>query len=382
MTRQIGVVTGTRAEYGLLKPVMEAIVEHDSLDLRLFVTGMHLSSRHGTTLTEIRSDGFSVDQTVTMLMAGDSGISMAKSVGIGIQGFAEAFQTAPDMVVVLGDRGEPLSAAIAAIHMNIPIAHIHGGDVTEGGMVDDSIRHALTKFSHLHFPVTNEARDRILKLGEEKWRITTISAPGLDAIKSGDYMDPEIIRERYGLDPEESLFLVLLHPITSRPEEAGVQMEETLNAVGSFLGEKVVVYPNSDAGSDRIIEVIKKHADRPDIETHKNLPHEEFLGLIGAADVMVGNSSSAIVEAPSIGTPAVDIGDRQAGRQRAKNIIGVAQNPNAIRTGIEQALDPDFQSRAESCDNPYDHGDAGSKVAEILATTELNHRLIKKKLEY
>jgi UDP-N-acetylglucosamine 2-epimerase (non-hydrolysing)/GDP/UDP-N,N'-diacetylbacillosamine 2-epimerase (hydrolysing) len=379
--RQVAVVTGTRAEYGLLKSPMRAIADHESLSLSVVATGMHLSPRHGETVEEIRADGFEVDREVLMQLDGDTGTAMAKSLGVGTMGLADAFDhIEPDLVLLLGDRGEALAAALAAAHMNVPVAHVHGGESMRGATIDDSIRHAITKFAHLHFPASESAADRIRKLGEEPWRVTTVGAPGLDAVLDGAYESPDAVRERYGLDGDRPLLLVVQHPVTTRPGRAGDQMAATLDAVESFDAQVVLVYPNSDAGGGRMIDEIESRS-LDDARTFRNLPREEYLGVMAAADAMVGNSSSGIIEAPSFGLPVVDVGPRQTGRERAANTISTPHGTDAIREAIRRCLgDDEFRDRAAACENPYDRGGAGEGICERLASVELGERLLRKRL--
>ena len=385
MSRRIAVVTGTRAEYGLLESSMREIDAHDELELCTVVTGMHLSPRHGMTVDEIEADGFTVDDRVHMQVDGDSGLAMVKSLGLGLSGLAESFgRLDPDVVLVLGDRDEALAGGVAAAHMNIPVAHIHGGDSMDGAIIDDSIRHALTKFAHLHFPVSERSAERVEKLGEEPWRITTVGAPGLDDILAGEYTPPDELYDRYGFDPDRPLALVVQHPLTTTPEAAGEQMRATLDAVESFDELAVVlIYPNSDAGGQRAIDVIESHPLGERAYTTASLPRADFLGVMAAADVMVGNSSSGLIEAPSFGLPVVDVGPRQAGRQRADNVVSVPHRSAAIRDAVGLCLtDETLRDRAATCDNPYDYGGAGERIVERLATVDLGESLVRKRLTF
>lgn len=384
MSRKICVVTGTRAEYGLLKSPMEHIQESEQLQLATVVTGMHLSPRYGNTYKEIEADGFEIDRKVDMLIDADSGFSMAKSTGIGIMGLAEAFrEIEPDVVLILGDRDEPLAAAIAAAHMNIPVAHIHGGDVMVGAIIDDSIRYSLTKFAHIHFPASKASAERVSRLGEEEWRIKISGAPGLDEIINNDYESGEDVREDLGIGPKEDLILCVQHPVTTEPEEAGRQMQATLDAIEPIDAQVVVIYPNSDAGGQEMISVLKDHSSYGDLIVHKNLPRNKYLGLMEAADVMVGNSSSGIIESPSFNLPVVDIGPREERRQRAENTISVAHEVNAIRNSVERGLyDENMMVRAIECENPYDYGGAGKRIAAFLADVSLDERLLRKNITY
>jgi len=382
--RTVLVVTGTRAEYGLLRSSMEAIREHPELALSVVATGMHLSPRHGATVSEIRDDGFAVDREVHMQLDGDSGAAMAKSLGVGTMGLTDAIAgIGPDIVLLLGDRDEALAGALAAAHMNVPVAHVHGGDAMQGAIIDDSIRHAITKFAHIHFPASALSADRIRKLGEEERRITVSGAPGLDDVLAGDYDDPEEVRERYDIDPDRPLLLLVQHPITTQQERAGKQMAATLDAVESFDAQVVLIYPNADAGGERIIAEIESRSFSDDIEAFRSLPRQEYLGVMAAADAMVGNSSSGIIEAPSFGLPVVDVGPRQEGRERSDNTLSVPHDSAAIREAIDRCLtDSALRERAETAENPYDYGGAGERICERLATVELDDSLLRKRLTY
>ncbi|MFC6940474.1 UDP-N-acetylglucosamine 2-epimerase [Salinirubellus sp. GCM10025818] len=382
--RRVLVLTGTRAEYGLLRSSMAAIRDREGLALQVVATGMHLSPRHGRTVEEIREDGFAVDREVLMQVEGDTGKAMAKSLGLGTSGLAEAFASLdPDVVLLLGDRDEALAGALAAAHMNVPVAHVHGGDSMHGAIIDDSIRHAITKFAHLHFPVSELSAERVERLGEEPRRVTTVGAPGLDDVLAGEYDDPASVLERHGLDPGEPLLLVVQHPVTTRPEEAGEQIAATLDAVESFDAQAVVIYPNSDAGGDRMIDEIESRGFDGRVGTFRSLPRREYLGVMAAADAMVGNSSSGVIEAPSFSLPVVDVGPRQEGRERAANTLSVPHETDAIRAAIERCLtDETFRERVCECENPYDYGGAGERICERLAEVELGEELLRKRLTY
>jgi UDP-N-acetylglucosamine 2-epimerase (non-hydrolysing)/GDP/UDP-N,N'-diacetylbacillosamine 2-epimerase (hydrolysing) len=382
--RKIVVVTGTRAEYGLLKSSMEEIRDHDELSLSVVAAGMHLSPQYGQTVTEIRDDGFTVDREVAMLLDTDTGKGMAKSLGIGIESLSETFDSlSPDFVLVLGDRDEALAAGVTAAHMNIPVAHIHGGDAMEGAVIDDSIRHALTKFAHIHFPASEKSAERIRRLGEEPWRITTVGAPGLDDVLAGDYDDPEEVLIKYQLDSTVPLILIVQHPLTTEPLQAGDQMTTTLDALSDFSGQVVLIYPNADSGGKSMIEAIESHKMGGNVRTFQSLPRREYLGLMSVADVIVGNSSSGIIEAPSFGLPTVDIGPRQAGREHTGNALSVSHNETEIKNAINRALtDEDFQKEASRCENPYDSGGAASLIVQQLVDTNINKSLLQKQITY
>ena len=381
--RDVVVLTGTRAEYGLLKSSMEAIEAHEDLSLSIVATGMHLSPRHGMTVEEIREDGFAVDREVLMQVDGDSGTAMAKSLGLGTMGLADAFETLdPELILLLGDRDEALAGALAGAHMNIPVAHIHGGDAMQGAVIDDSIRHSITKFAHLHFPASEQSAERIRKLGEEEWRVTVAGAPGLDDVLADEYLSPHTVCDQYDIDMNKTLGLVVQHPVTTQQKQARAQMAQTLNAVEESIEQAVIIYPNSDAGGDQIIAEIESRSFGEEIMTFRSLPRREYLGIMAAADVMIGNSSSGIIEAPSLATPVIDIGPRQQGRERANHTISVAHDDTEIRTAIRECLDETIQQKAKRSVNPYEYGGAGERIAQRLADVDLTEQLLQKRITY
>jgi UDP-N-acetylglucosamine 2-epimerase (non-hydrolysing)/GDP/UDP-N,N'-diacetylbacillosamine 2-epimerase (hydrolysing) len=381
--RKIAVVTGTRAEYGVLHPVLRAIENERELQLSVVVTGMHLSHEFGYTVQEIEKDGFPIDARIDMLLSGDTSESMAKSVGVGIIGMAQAWQhSKPHVILVLGDRVEPLAATISGAYMNIPVAHISGGDVTRGGL-DESARHAITKFAHIHFAATNRSAERIIKMGEDKWRVHVVGSLNLDVILNESSFSPEALTRRLALDLSQPLILVLQHPVSTQVDEASSQMRITMEAILKVGCPTVVLYPNSDAGGRRIIEVIKEYEKHPFIRTSKSLPRREYLNLMRIASVMVGNSSSGIVEAPSLGLPVVNIGIRQEGRERGQNVIDVGHDTVQVLNAIEKALsDREFLAKVKRCESPYGDGKTAPRIAEILSHIEISSHLLQKRMAY
>ena len=381
--KKVAVVTGTRAEYGIFQPVLRAIEKKQDLKLLLVVSGMHLSREFGYTYKEIKKDGFRIDAKVPMLLSGDTLAAMAESVGRGVVGMSRAWKRLrPDIILVLGDRIEPLAAAIAGAYMNIPVAHIHGGDSSKGGL-DESARHAITKFAHIHFPATRLSAERIIKLGEDQWRIHTVGSPALDTILNEPLLTGENLAGKFELDLSQPLVLLVQHPVTTQMPEAAAQMRETLSAISESGYRTVIIYPNSDAGGRRMIEVIKQYQGHPFIKTFKNLPHKEYLGLMKVASVIVGNSSSGIIDAPALGLPAVNIGIRQEGRERGKNVIDVKHDEQEIIEAIKQCLeDKSFLDEVKKCENPYGDGKAGERIAAILTELEITPQLLQKKITY
>lgn len=367
---KVAVVTGTRAEYGLLHPVLTEIQKHKDLNLLLVVTGMHLSHEFGLTLQEIVKDGFKIDAKVDMLLSSDTPSSMAKCIGIGVMGMAQTWeQLKPDIVVVLGDRVEPLAATIAAAYMNIPVAHIHGGDISGG--VDNSARHAITKFAHIHFPVTKKSAQRLILMGEEEWRVHMVGSPVLDGIVPRS-KQPEL---------SEPLILIVQHPVAN--QDGAEQMRITLEAIKELGYPTIVFYPNSDSGGREMIEVIQEFEGSAFLMTFKSLPRKDYLKLMGRASVLVGNSSSGILEAPSFGLPVVNIGIRQQGRERGANVIDVAHDKVEITNAVQKALtDKKLSAEVRKCRNPYGDGKASERIVGVLSKLEITPQLLQKVLTY
>ncbi|UCC91687.1 MAG: UDP-N-acetylglucosamine 2-epimerase (hydrolyzing) [Candidatus Aenigmatarchaeota archaeon] len=380
--RKVCVVTGTRAEYGLLKPVMEEIKKSENLRLYLIVTGMHLSKEFGYTKNEIIKDGFKIDSEFRMNPPKDTPASMSISIGKGIVKFSESFSLIkPDIVLVLGDRIEPLAATIASSYMNIPIAHIHGGDVSEG--LDESARHAITKFAHMHFPATKKSAERISKMGEEKWRIFVVGAPCLDTILEIKFPKRKYIENKFDIDPDKPLILVLQHSVTTEPEKAGEQIIETLEAIKKLGEQTIIIYPNSDAGGREIIKQIKKYEKLSFLSVYKSIDHKDYLSLLKYASVLVGNSSCGIVESPAFKIPVVNIGTRQDGRERSTNVIDVGHDRNVISTKIKKTIyDKKFIKGVKKCKTPYGHGNASKRIVKILSDMKIDKNLLQKKMTY
>ena len=350
MVKKIAVITGSRADYGLMRSTIKSIDSHPTLELYLIVTGMHLSHQFGYTINDIRNDGFTIASEVDVLLSGDSKASMATSTGLGIIKLSQSFEMIkPDIVLIEGDRWEMLSAAIAAAFLNIPIAHVSGGDITEGGCIDESIRHAITRFAHIHFPGTHQSAERILKMGEEAWRVYEVGDPGND-LSYFKPIKPEILENRFNIKLNEPILLVVQHPVTYEAQHAAEQMHETMEAIVELGLQTIIIYPNADAGGQSMVEEIKKYSTRPNIRILKNLVRDEYLSLMAVSNVIIGNSSSGIVESPFFKIPVVNIGIRQQGRERSTNIIDVGYNREEVISGVKKALfDEDFKSIVKTC---------------------------------
>jgi len=364
--RKICFVTGSRADFGLLVWPMRAIRETSGLTLQLIATGMHLAPEFGYTFNAIRDEGFEVDERVETLLASDTGAGVAKSVGLGVIGFADAFaRLQPDLVVLLGDRFEMFAAAQAAMFMRLPMAHLFGGDVTEGA-VDESIRHAITKMSHLHFASNTGSARRLSQLGEDPSRIHTIGSVGIDAIKHLDLMDRDSIGRAVGLPLGEHNALVTFHPVTVEAGRSIAELDELFAALSTLDPEFRLIFTlaNADAEGRALNERTKAFAaGRPNTIAVASLGQLRYLSLMSQVDLVIGNSSSGILEAPSFGVPTVDVGDRQKGRERAASVFHTASERGAIGAAIAQALRRGRQATV----NPYGDGESSRRFADIIA---------------
>lgn len=379
---RICVITGTRAEYGLLKPVMEEILG-SGLQLRLVVAGMHLSHEFGNSFQVIERDGFEIAARVDMLLSGDNHAAMAKSIGIGIYGMAQAIESLdPDLVLVLGDRVEAFAGAVSGAGLNKVVAHLHGGEVTRGGL-DESMRHAISKFAHLHFVATENSRVRLIKMGEKQDTIHRVGAPGLDPILNMKLLGLEEVAERLGIGLKEPFLIIVQHSVSTDAGAAEKQMRETLEAVKSVGLQSIVVYPNSDPGGRRMIEVIESYRGEPWLHIFKNISREIYLSLLKQAALLLGNSSSGIIEAPSFHLAVVNIGERQTGRERSSNVIDVSPAREEIEEAIHRALyDTEFRSAVRACVNPYGDGKASRRVVEVIRGLKVGPHILQKQLSY
>ncbi len=377
--RTIGVITGARSDYGLLLPVLKRIVADTKLKLQLFVTGMHLSPEFGLTVRVIEADGFDISERVDMLVASDAPQAVSKSIGLGVIGFSQAYShSRPDLLLVMGDRFETLAAVVAALPYGIPVAHISGGDITEG-VIDDAIRHSITKMSHLHFVALNESRDRIIQMGEEPWRVTVTGEPGLDNLKEITVLASVELEKVVGLPLNPAPLLVTFHPVTLEPNETERSIVALLAALEELAMPVIFTYPNADTGGRIIIEHIEQF-----VRTHPNgrvvvsLGPQGYFSLMNCSAAMLGNSSSGIVEAASFELPVVDIGNRQRGRVRSQNVIHAEPDQESVLRAARMVLSPSFKCRLRGLKNPYGDGNAAQRIIEVLKVTPLESRLLVK----
>lgn len=391
--RTVAVFTGNRAEYGLQYPILRAIDRHSDLDYRLIVSGAHLDPNFGNTLDEIRADGFRVDAEVKIEMDAASLFATAQAIGTGVLAISRALNDLkPDIVLVYADRFEGLAAVIAASQMSIPTAHVEGGDLTEGGALDDSVRHAMTKLAHLHFTTNHQASNRILAMGEEPWRVHTVGFPAIDLISEGRFASAAEVVEKYALDLSRPIVLFTQHAVSTEFTQAAKHIVPSLSAIQKLAEEGVqtiLTYPNNDAGGQAIIEKLELFAasNVPGTKVFKSLGRHFYHGLLALARdpsfriACVGNSSSGLKETPAFGCPTVNIGSRQDGRLRGENVIDAGYDSDDIASMIRRCFyDEDFRGRCRHAENPYWMGDSGPKIADVLASVPLDQRIIRKRM--
>lgn len=372
--RKICVVTGSRAEFGLLRPVMEGIRAAADCELQIIATGMHLSPEFGLTYREIERDGFRIDRRVETLLSADSWTGTAKSMGLGMLGFADALdELAPDLLVVLGDRFEIFAAVAAALVARIPVAHLHGGETTEGAF-DEALRHSITKMSHLHFVAAEPYRRRVVQLGEEPDRVFLVGGLGVDSIHRLTLLGRAELERELDFEFGERSLLVTFHPATLDERGAEDQVRELLAALEGLAATQLLfTMPNADAGGRAVIGEIERF-----VSTHANakafisLGQLRYLSALQFVDGVVGNSSSGLAEVPSFGKGTVNIGDRQRGRLKADSVIDAAPDRDAIAEALRRLYSPQFQQRLSTVENPYGRGGAAEKIVQVLRTHSLD----------
>lgn len=379
--RNITVVTGTRAEYGVLKHIMRAIDNEDGLNLQIVVTGMHLSSKYGMTIDNIMDDGFKIDEICPILLDYKGKDKNAMEISIAIKEFVGAFNRLnPHIVLILGDRYEAFAAATTAMAMNIPIAHISGGEVTEGAM-DEKIRHSITKMAHIHFPGADAYGENIRNMGEETWRVFNVGDPGIENIKLTKLMSKDELKDELGVSVDEDTILLTYHPVTLEGNKVEDQINNIIEALDKINKNMIITYPNSDNGGDVIIEVLEKFALRnSNVHIFKNLGSLRYLSVMNCCGAIVGNSSSALIEAPFLKKPVVNIGNRQKGRLMADNIICCGNSCEDIIKAINKSLSNEFREKVKNTKSLYGEGKTSKEVVNVLKNIEINDKLLKKKL--
>ncbi len=375
--RKIAVITGTRADYGLLRWLMQEIADDPGLDLGVIVTGMHLAPEYGSTYRQIEEDGFRIDAKVEMLLSSDTSLGVAKSMGLGVIGLAEALaRLQPDILVVMGDRFEALAAAQAALILKIPIAHIHGGETSEGAF-DEGIRHAITKMAQWHFVAAEPYRKRVIQMGETPERVFNFGAPGLDSLDKLDWLSRADLEAQLKMPLAAPLLLVTYHPATLSDISPAKAMAELFAALDAFPDATIVItYPNADTGGREIMACIDAYAARHParVKAYASLGQLRYLSLMRAADVIIGNSSSGLIEAPALKKATVNLGERQAGRLKASSVIDAAESRAAIEAAIVHALSDEFRALLSSTASLYGQGSVSSKIKAQLKSCSLQVR--------
>jgi len=379
------VVTGSRAEYGILSPLLEKIKRSHKLELKLIVTGMHLQKKYGLTVKEIESDGFNAYDVVHMYADKKiDHIFHARALGRAIERFASIlFKIKPDILVVFGDRLEPLAATIAASTLKIPVAHIHGGDKTDSGHIDESIRHAISQFAHLHFSATKQHSKRLKRMGTESWRIFEVGALALDSIFRNKPISKKRLFSDLDINPKKKLIVCIFHPVHLETGTLGMQMKEIMKSIINLKVQTVIIYPNNDLGNEEIISIIKMFKKVPFVKIFPTIPHNKFINLLRYADILIGNSSSGIIESSTLKLPVINVGSRNTGREHAKNVLFVKSNRNDITKAIQICLyDKKFRSSVMKCKNPYGEGKTSDKILNILTNVNIDKKFYRKVMKY
>ncbi|WP_407421265.1 UDP-N-acetylglucosamine 2-epimerase [Methanobrevibacter sp.] len=365
MSKKVLYITGTRADYGLMHNALELLNDDENIQLDVVVTGMHLMDEFGFSLEEIKKDEFRL-HVINQTFLKDDEESMSSFIGNLIVDLTKLMsQLKPDVVLLLGDRGEMLAGAIVASYLQIPIAHIHGGDVSS--TVDDSTRHAITKLANIHFAATEKSASRIRQMGENPDDVFVVGAPGLDSIMiTKDSIDENYLKQKYNITKD--FVLVLQHPVSLEVDKSAFQITQTLDAVKSTDYQVILVYPNADAGGRAMIDKINEY----DVDAYKNIPHDDFIGLLGMAHALIGNSSSGIIESSSFKLPVINIGTRQSGREKAENVVDVDYDSREIVNALSYIKTDEYLNLLKNCVNPYGDGKAGERICKILKEIEID----------
>jgi len=377
MKRRVCYISGTRADYGLMQGTLLRAHRNSTLDVSVCVTGMHLSATYGLTVREIEQAGLRICGRIAVDVESIDGAGMARALGRELLGMVDVLQAErPELVVVMGDRGEMLAGALAAIHLNIPVAHIHGGE--RSGTVDEPVRHAISKLAHYHFVATDGSRERLIRMGESPGCIFVTGAPGLDGLADFTGRPRAALCANHGFDAGQPVALVVFHPVLQTADDAGREMAAVLDGVLAAGAQILCLMPNSDAGGQAVRGKIAEYTRRPGFQSAVHLGRDDYLAWLAAADVLVGNSSSGIIEAASFGLPVVNVGDRQNGRERNANVTDVPADPAAIRRAVEAAL----AGGRLPARNIYGDGRAGEQIVGLLSSLPLPQSLLRKSNAY
>ena len=374
--RKIAVVTTSRADYGHLYRTLKELQTRPEINLKLIALGAHFSPVFGNTFKEIEADNFAIDERVECLISSDSDVGMAKTIGVATLGLADVLgKMRPDILLLIADRYEMLAPAAVALALRIPIAHIEGGDVSEGA-IDDAVRNALTKMSHIHFTTTENSRLRVLAMGEETWRVHRVGSPSLDNLRRRRLFSREELETDLGIDLQLSTVVVAYHPVTIQTNTTA-EADAVFAALEKLPQQIVFCYPNADAGSHELIKRAEAFCqNRPNAQLFVNLNHLKYWSLLTHSDLLLGNSSSGIMETPSLALPTVNIGMRQKGREQAKNVLNAAPEMNSILEMVNKGLSADFRQSLNGMTNPYGDGTASERIVEILGSVPLGEKLL------
>ena len=379
--KKIMIVTGSRGEWGYIRPILKLIDKRDDVKAVLVVTNMHLLPAYGNSYKEIENDGFHIDYKVHMSLDGYSHVTQAKSLGIFLSSMPDIIENEkPDWILLAGDRGEQLMGAIAGAYTYTPVAHIQAGEVS--GNIDNMTRHAIGKLVHLHFASNQDAADRLIRLGEEAFRVHNVGAPQIDEMVSAQYTELSDIEDKLCVNLSQGYILGVMHPVTEEADKAEMQAEIFIRSLNHFNLPKVIILPNNDAGSNGVKRAIKEFR-KGEYYMYANLKREDYLGLLKNTQCIVGNSSSGLLEAPTFKVPAVNIGRRQNMRFRGINVIDVPFEEEAVIQAIEKAMSKDFREYLnEKCMNPYGDGHSSERILDLLINTPIDQKLLVKKLTY
>lgn len=383
LKRKICFIGTSRATYGYKKNIIKILQRDKNIMCYYVVTGMHLSKKHGYSVNEILKDKISIFKKFKMNYSKiDNHVSFVKSLSTEMQKFSQILaKLKPDILVVTGDRAEMFIAAISAVYMNIPVAHIQAGDLS--GHIDGSVRHAITKISHIHFASCQDSAQRVLKMGEQKWRVFNVGAPQLDELREVKRNNNELILSKLNIDQKDNFFLVIFHPVLYNLKSASKQINIILKSVKKYNYKKIIIYPNIDTGNKRIIDIINKFRKKKNYKIIKNLNREEFLILLKKASILIGNSSAGILEAPTFKTPVLNLGSRQRGRMQANNVVNCDFDEKKIIKSINFILnDKNFKKKLKKCKNPYGQGKSSKKIIRILKNIKINRKLLDKEMTY
>lgn len=379
--KKIMIVTGSRGEWGYIRPILRLIEKRDDVKAVLVVTNMHLLPAYGSSYKEIESDGFHIDYKVHMSLDGYSHVTQAKSLGIFLSSMPDIIENEkPDWILLAGDRGEQLMGAIAGAYTYTPVAHIQAGEVS--GNIDNMTRHAIGKLIHLHFASNQDAADRLVKLGEEEFRVHNVGAPQIDEMISAQYTELSEIEDKLCVHLQDGYLLGVMHPVTEEADKAEMQAEVFIKALNHFPLPKIIILPNNDAGSNGVKRAIQEYR-QGEYYMYANLKREDYLGLLKNTRCIVGNSSSGLLEAPTFKIPAVNIGRRQNMRFRGINVLDVPFEQDKIVAAIEKAMSAPFREYLEKeCVNPYGDGHSSERILDLLVNTPIDQKLLVKKLTY